>query len=150
MKIGELAKRLGTSVSALRFYEQQGLVKPRRTEGGTRQYTEENLKRFQALLALASLDVPLDRIRALTLIRPSSNTGDAASKQVETELAHLEEELETMRERLEHAEADIKLARRRLSGCHQCKKQPVHSVCHDCSVAERLLECEVMQIVWDK
>lgn len=150
MKIGELAKRLGTSVSALRFYEQKGLVRPRRTDGGTRQYTEEDLARFQALLELASLDVPLDRIHALTLIRPSSKTGDAASRRVDEELAYLEEGLEAMRKRLEHAVADIRRARRRLAGCHQCGKRPVGSVCRGCPVAAKLLKCEVMRIVWDE
>lgn len=150
MKIGELAKRLGTSISALRFYEQKGLVQPRRTEGGTRQYTEEDLRRFQAVLTLVLLNIPLDQIHALTLIRPSSNTGDAASRQVDTELAYLEEELEATRKRLERAEADIKLARRRLAGCHQCDKRPVYSICQDCIVAAHLLECEVMQVIWDK
>lgn len=150
MKIGELAKRLGTSISSLRFYEQKGLVRPERTQGGTRQYTEEDFARFKALLALASLDVPLDRIHALALIRSSSDTGDAASHRVDTELAHLEAELEATRKRLEHAQADIRQARQRLTGCHQCDKRPVRSVCQGCRVAARLLECEVMQVVWDK
>lgn len=150
MKIGELAKRLGTTVSTLRFYERKGLVQPGRSRGGTRQYTEEELARFRAILALASLDVPLDRIHELTLIRPSSDTGDAASRLVDTELARMEVELEATRKRLEHAESDIRKARRRLAGCHRCDKRPVYSVCQACTVAAELLECEVMHVVWDK
>ncbi|MDR6200665.1 DNA-binding transcriptional MerR regulator [Microbacterium sp. SORGH_AS428] len=38
MRIGELAARTGTSVRALRYYEEQGLIEPRRTAAGQRLY----------------------------------------------------------------------------------------------------------------
>lgn len=38
-KIGEVAKLLGLTTQALRFYEQEGVVMPRKTESGTRMYS---------------------------------------------------------------------------------------------------------------
>jgi MerR family transcriptional regulator/heat shock protein HspR len=37
----------------LRLYEREGLLKPSRTEGNTRLYTEEDLKRLEFILSLA-------------------------------------------------------------------------------------------------
>lgn len=41
MRIGELAHRTGTSVRSLRYYEQVGLLSPRRAENGYRDYDEQ-------------------------------------------------------------------------------------------------------------
>jgi MerR family transcriptional regulator, heat shock protein HspR len=37
----------------LRLYEREGLLKPSRSEGNTRMYTEEDLKRLEFILSLA-------------------------------------------------------------------------------------------------
>ncbi|MFB6784985.1 MerR family transcriptional regulator [Streptomyces sp. NPDC056352] len=40
MRIGELAERTGVSTRALRYYEEQGLLRPQRTTSGQRVYAE--------------------------------------------------------------------------------------------------------------
>lgn len=55
MKIGELAARTGVSVRSLRYYEQQGLLKPVRDESGYRDYSifaEEQVRTIQLYLNL--------------------------------------------------------------------------------------------------
>lgn len=48
MQIGELARRTGKSVAALRYYEQSGLLlAPARTEGGYRDYPTETAERVR-------------------------------------------------------------------------------------------------------
>ena len=42
-KIGEVARLLGLTTQALRFYEQEGVVMPRKSENGTRYYTTEQM-----------------------------------------------------------------------------------------------------------
>jgi MerR family copper efflux transcriptional regulator len=44
MRIGEVAKRTGVSVDALRFYEARRLIKPLRTANGYRLYPEQTLQ----------------------------------------------------------------------------------------------------------
>lgn len=44
MRIGDVARRTGVSVDALRFYEDKGLIKPQRTANGYRLYPEETLQ----------------------------------------------------------------------------------------------------------
>jgi DNA-binding transcriptional MerR regulator len=69
MKIGAIAAQLGTTVRTLRFYEEQGLVQPRRTPGGTRVYDEADVARFAVILVLARLGFPLHELAALAAVR---------------------------------------------------------------------------------
>ncbi|HEU5127720.1 MAG TPA: MerR family transcriptional regulator [Glycomyces sp.] len=41
MRIGELAEATGASVRAIRYYEEQGLLRPERTASGQRVYTQD-------------------------------------------------------------------------------------------------------------
>jgi len=150
MKIGELAEQLKTTISALRFYEQKGLVHPGRSEGGTRQYSEEDARRFQAILDFAALDIPLEQIKALARVRESSSTGNQASRKAQAHLHELEETLTALRDRLDCALDDISQARRKLEACHGCLRKPVRSVCEACPVAPDLLDCQVMRVIWDE
>lgn len=54
MRIGELADRTGVSVRALRYYEEKGALRPRRTPAGYRAFEEQDVftvHRIQDLLA---------------------------------------------------------------------------------------------------
>ena len=42
-KIGEVARLLGLTTQALRFYEQEGVVTPKKSDNGTRYYDEDQL-----------------------------------------------------------------------------------------------------------
>ncbi|GAA4949781.1 MerR family transcriptional regulator [Actinoplanes utahensis] len=55
MRVGELARRTGTTIRALRYYEQTGLVVPRRLGNGYRDYepiAERQVARIRELMAL--------------------------------------------------------------------------------------------------
>lgn len=51
LSIGETARRSGLSVSALRFYEANGLVSSERTDGGQRRYRRDVLRRLAVIQA---------------------------------------------------------------------------------------------------
>jgi len=50
--ISNVAKTYGVHPQTLRLYERQGLLKPSRSEGNTRLYTDEDLKRLELILSL--------------------------------------------------------------------------------------------------
>ncbi len=52
--IGVAAELLGMHPQTLRMYEQRGLIRPRRTPGGTRLYSDRDLERVRRVTALAS------------------------------------------------------------------------------------------------
>jgi MerR family transcriptional regulator/heat shock protein HspR len=51
--ISSVAEMYGIHPQTLRLYEREGLLKPSRTEGNTRLYTDEDLLRLEFILSLA-------------------------------------------------------------------------------------------------
>jgi MerR family transcriptional regulator, redox-sensitive transcriptional activator SoxR len=60
---GELAERSGVAISALHFYEREGLISSRRTSGNQRRYSRETLRRVAFIRMSQRLGIPLARIR---------------------------------------------------------------------------------------
>ena len=61
MRIGELARELGVTPHAVRFYEKAGwLPQPGRAENGYREYDVADLDHLRLLVDLRRLDLPLD------------------------------------------------------------------------------------------
>jgi MerR family transcriptional regulator/heat shock protein HspR len=50
--ISVVAKRYGIHPQTLRLYEREGLLKPSRTEGNTRLYSEDDLRQLETILNL--------------------------------------------------------------------------------------------------
>lgn len=150
MKIGEVAKQVGVSISALRMYEQRGLIEANRSPGGTRKYSDSELARFQAIVGLTRAEVPIDTLARLSHIRQKNATGDAASRQVDGVLKETETELMARIATMQSALLDLRQAQDGLVGCQGCPRQPTHKNCSGCPVAEKLLACPVMRVVWDQ
>ncbi|MGI9102543.1 MAG: MerR family transcriptional regulator [Terriglobales bacterium] len=77
MRIGELAKRGGVSVQAIRFYERRRLMRtPRRTPAGYRIYTEKDLETVTVIKKMQRFGFKLAEIRrVLQLWILPSDTG---------------------------------------------------------------------------
>ena len=70
MRIGIVAKSTGLSVDAIRFYERNGLLPPApRTEGGFRQYAEDDLETLAFMRRLQGLGFKLSEIKGLLHLR---------------------------------------------------------------------------------
>lgn len=66
LSIGELARRAGTKVETVRWYEREGLLPaPARTAGGHRAYTRAHLDRLAFIRHSRELGFPLDQVRGL-------------------------------------------------------------------------------------
>ncbi len=69
MKIGEVARRLGVTPQAIRFYEERGLLPaPDRADNDYREYGPEDFERLRLLVGLRQLDVPLDAAAPLAVL----------------------------------------------------------------------------------
>ena len=62
LAIGEVAARTGAAVSAIRFYEQKGLITARRTAGGTRLFLRSDIRRVSFILIAQRLGFSLKEI----------------------------------------------------------------------------------------
>ena len=66
MRINEVERRTGITKKNIRFYEDEGLLKPGRSaENGYRDYSEEDVAALQKIRLLRQLSVPLEDIRRL-------------------------------------------------------------------------------------
>ena len=72
--IGELAKRSGVAASALRFYEDAGLLRSSRTAAGRRQFPREALRRLGFIRVAQTVGLNLDEIRAALATLPQQRT----------------------------------------------------------------------------
>ncbi|QUQ72482.1 MerR family transcriptional regulator [Kutzneria sp. CA-103260] len=75
MRIGELAAKAGVSVRALRYYEEQGLLVPKRTAGGQRDYPADSADWVWLIQQFFAAGLSSTSILA---IMPSVERGEAA------------------------------------------------------------------------
>ncbi|MEC7764131.1 MAG: helix-turn-helix domain-containing protein [Pseudomonadota bacterium] len=99
LAIGTLAKRTGTKVQTIRYYEQIGLLpEPGRTEGGQRRYGDADLDRLAFIRHARQLGFTLEAIRELLDLsdNPSRSCAEVdviahrQLKEVEARIARLE------------------------------------------------------------
>jgi MerR family redox-sensitive transcriptional activator SoxR len=105
LSIGELSERSGVTQSALRFYERQGLIAARRTEGNQRRYPSVTLRRVALVQAGKAAGIPLERVReALDMLpdgrQPTKRDWERLSSAWRAELDERIATLQSVRDRL--------------------------------------------------
>ena len=79
--IGQLSRRTGVAVSALRFYEERGLLEPWRTAGNQRRYLKSDIRRVSFLLIAQRLGLSLAEIEEQLAQLPHGRTPTLADWQ---------------------------------------------------------------------
>ena len=74
LPIGELARRTGLAVSAIRFYEAKGLVQAMRTMGNQRRFLRSDIRRLSFILIAQKLGLGLVEIEAELARLPQGRT----------------------------------------------------------------------------
>jgi MerR family transcriptional regulator, redox-sensitive transcriptional activator SoxR len=74
LTVGQVAERAGVAVSALHFYERQGLIHSRRTSGNQRRYRRDTLRRVSFIRISQRVGMPLARIRQALEALPDNRT----------------------------------------------------------------------------
>ena len=78
LTIGDLSSRTGLAVSAIRFYETHGIVKPFRNAGGPRRYARADLRRLSFAMIAQRLGFPLATIAQHLSALPANKAPDRA------------------------------------------------------------------------
>ena len=74
MSIGEVAQRSGVAPSALRFYEQRGLIRSERSDSGQRRYAPDALRRVAFVRVAQRVGLSLEEISAALADLPDGRT----------------------------------------------------------------------------
>jgi MerR family redox-sensitive transcriptional activator SoxR len=109
--IGELAARSGVASSALRFYEERGLISAERTPGRQRVYTRPTLRRVAFIRAAQEVGLTLDEIAQALAALPTDRTPVKRD---------WERVSRVWRSRLDERIADLERLRDTLNGCIGC------------------------------
>ena len=109
--VGQLAARSGVTVSALHFYEAQGLISARRTAGNQRRYPRAIIRRVAFIRASQRVGIPLARIKAALDTLPARRTPTTR------DWARLSE---AWRRDLDDRISELQDLRDRLTGCIGC------------------------------
>jgi MerR family redox-sensitive transcriptional activator SoxR len=78
LSIGELARRTGLSVSAIRFYEARGLVKASRGAGNQRRFARADIRRLSFALIAQQLGLTISEIETELALLPQGQAPSAA------------------------------------------------------------------------
>ena len=133
MKIGEIAKRAGTTPRTIRLYQELGLLKPAdHSKGGFRLFSEDELRKLLLINNLKMLDIPLARIVVLFEARLQGRTTREAASHIVLELR---DKLEIINMRIKaymKLKEDIERIMGIYSTCPECGSLPGKEVCFKC------------------
>jgi len=120
LTIGQVAERTGLATSAIRFYEEKGLVRPSRTPSGHRVFHRSAIRRLSFILVAQQLGYPLTEIKHQLDTLPADDAPSGADWQRLS--ANFADDLDQRIERLQEL-------RGRLAGCIGCGCLSL-DVCH--------------------
>lgn len=150
LKIGQLAAKLGITVRTIRYYQEQGLLEPVVTDGGTRLFNQKHVERLKAVLALSESGFSIKTIQELAQIRPNSVNGHQSSEAVRSYLDKLEQILDNNLLKMQQLKLDIDQARNKVKQCKGCDKQPSTHGCPDCPLISALSQPGMLHLIWDE
>ena len=122
MQIGIVAKKIGLTVDAIRFYERNGLLpRPPRTQGGFRSYGEDDVETLAFVRRVQCLGFKLSEIRGLLSLRGNRlQPCVPVRRRLQEKLLDVQRKLTDL-QKLEH---ELRLA---LRSCNkEPRKRPAH------------------------
>lgn len=130
LQIGEFARRAGTNLRTLRYYEELGLLQPAtRSQGGFRFYHRSQLDRMAAIKRLQDLGLPLKEIASAFAV------GDVPTAERKRRLRGIVEmQIGLMEARIADLERDLAEAR--------AARSKLADLCQGCDVEMSTEQCD--------
>jgi DNA-binding transcriptional MerR regulator len=142
LKIGDFARRAGTNLRTLRYYEEIGLLHPAtRSSGGFRYYRAQDLDRLRMVAGLQQLGLDLARIRELMDTRAEGLTRSAFMERVRGALRAQVSLIDERVKALAAQRDELGRAMDKLAECDRCDHSPTaeNNFCHPCQVDGKLV-----------
>ncbi|WP_344320185.1 redox-sensitive transcriptional activator SoxR [Streptomyces macrosporus] len=111
LSIGELAARSGVAPSALRYYEELGLIHSERTSGNQRRYPRTALRRVAFVRAAQRVGLSLEEVRVALDRLPADRAPNATEWNTVAR---------TWQRRIDDRIAELERLKERLTGCIGC------------------------------
>jgi DNA-binding transcriptional MerR regulator len=116
IQIGQVVRQTGLTVDAIRFYEKQRLLRPaRRTEGGFRLFSGQDLQDIQFIRHAQQLGFSLSEIRELMALQGDQAEACSHVRDMLTaKLGAVQQKISDLRKLENQLAADLKRCERRL------------------------------------
>lgn len=129
--IGDISKALGLSQRAIRYYEELGFIRPRRTEGGFRIYSDHDVDMLRMVIRFKELGLSLEEIRDLISLG-HGEAHAAALPRLRAALSTKQQEFEEKIKRYRDGIDQINRVLRILSVCATCGEPSDRRLCEEC------------------
>ena len=135
MRIGDLAKKAGTTMRTIRYYEQLGLIAPvARTKGGFRLYEEDEVRKLRVIKNLQHLETPLAQVKAFFDERHQGRIASEVAPGIASLLQRQLEEMDGRIAQYRAMQASLRETIEILQCCSECSLEPGPDVCSRCPV----------------
>jgi MerR family copper efflux transcriptional regulator len=135
LKVGELAKKTGKSVRALRLYEELGLLAPAvRSKGGFRLYSGRAVTRIEWIQKLQDMGFSLTEIKAFLRGWEQCDTAPKAMSRVREIFADKLRETKSTIARLTQLVGELSDTLAYMDSCRSCEPTHVQGECGTCDI----------------
>jgi DNA-binding transcriptional MerR regulator len=147
---GEMARRSNNTLRTVRFYEEEGILRPvRRTEGGHRLFDRAELERLMLVSDMRAAGLSLDEIKQILEVKRRASSGGDAAKQATEILTRRISELRDKLAALARLQEDLTQTTSVISACVDCKDSRFPARCDACAVmAEQPSLPRSMRVLW--
>jgi DNA-binding transcriptional MerR regulator len=147
---GDMARCSNNTLRTVRFYEEEGILRPaRRTEGGHRLFEKSELDRLMFVTDMRMAGLSLDEIKQILAIKQAAHTGSEASREA-TRILNLR--IEELREKLlvlTRLRDDLSATSDIMSACVDCHDARFPHSCDSCAVmTSRPTLPRSMRVLW--
>jgi DNA-binding transcriptional MerR regulator len=148
---GEMARLTSSTLRTVRFYEEEGILRPaRRTDGGHRLFDKSELDRLLFVSDLRTAGLSLDEIKEILEVKKTAASGQEASEEVRRILSERIQDLEEKLVVLTRLRDEFIRTAEIVSGCLNCNDNAAFpNDCSDCSVMSSQPEIpRSARVVW--
>ena len=129
--IGDISKQLDVSTRTIRYYEELGLIIPKRSDGGFREYSEIEVEKLKTIIRLKKLGLSLEEIGELIKLRQCAVDKKSVKELLDylhCRLHEFEGKINEYKEGMHEINELISI----VNNCSTCNKQTESFTCTKC------------------
>jgi DNA-binding transcriptional MerR regulator len=146
---GEMARQSSNTLRTVRFYEEEGILRPvRRTDGGHRLFDGPELERLMLVTDMRAAGLSLDEIKQILEVKQHSACGSDAAKQATAILSRRITELRDKLAVLARLQDDLGQTTDIMTTCLTCHDTGFPTRCASCQVMAGPSLPRTMRVLW--
>ena len=146
---GDMARLADSTLRTVRFYEQEGLIAPkRRSGGGRRMFTTTELQKLQLALDLREAGLSLQDIKELFELKSRYASPSEAAEEITAilggQITAMQEKIAKLRKLREELASMVSV----ISECQSCDDGSFPRHCGDCDVLDQPELPRAVHVLW--